>query len=208
MSQSDGAAWFDVMSENCPLLESISLGEGLGISLEQFHYCVCRMVHLKDITLERGNEHLIIPHIESTLKSVKIGPDWMMESDSWYRLSRMHALEYLDIAAGDSPITSDKLLKLEGLEQLKHLHIWPANGPGATRCDVTAIELVLLIKTLPKLADLRLWLEFDFFRHEKAVQIVPHLAGRYPQFDGYGSRSEYLEYLGKIVEAEYESSAN
>jgi hypothetical protein len=202
IERSNGPAWFNLMTERCPLLESISLGEGLGISLEQFHYFVCRMVHLKAISLERGNEHLIIDHIGPTLKSVKIGPDWMMEADAWNRVSQMHALEYLDIAVGDGKITSNKLLQLEGLEQLTHLHIWPANGPGATRCEVMAIELISLIKTLPKLRDLRLWLEFDFFCHEKAVEAIHNLSGGYPQFDGINSRGSYLGYLGKIAEVE------
>ncbi|THY99944.1 hypothetical protein D6C95_04425 [Aureobasidium pullulans] len=204
----NGVHWFDVMTERCPLLESITLGEGLGISPSQFHYFVCRMTHLRAINLERDNEHLLIEHIGTTLKSAKIGPDWMMEAKAWNTLSQMHALEYLDIAVNDALITSDKLLQLEGLARLKHLHIWPANGPGATRCDVTAVRLIMFIKALPKLMGFRLWIEFDFFRHEKVVEAAFDLPGGYPQFDDFASRESYLEYLRKIAEVESRAESN
>jgi hypothetical protein len=198
----NGAHWFDFMIDNCPLLESISLGEGLRISLDQFHDCVCRMIRLRSISLERGNEHLIIPHLGPILKSVKIGPDWMMETDAWNRLSQMRALVYLDIVVGDGMVTSEKLLQLEGLNQLKHLHIWPANGPETTRCEVTATGLALFLMTLPKLRDFRLWLEFDFFRHEQLVKARYGMPGGYPKFDDTGSRDDYLEYLARFAEFE------
>jgi hypothetical protein len=198
----DGASWFDFMINHCLLLESISLGEGLRISLDQFHDCVCRMVHLKSISLERGNEHLIIPHLELILKSIKIGPEWMMGTDAWNKLSQMRALVYLDIVVGDAVVTSEKLLQLEGLNQLKHLHIWPANGPGATRCEVTAIGLRLFLRTLLELRDFRLWLEFDFFRYEKLVQAKYGMLGGYPKFDDTRSRDDYLQYLAKFAEFE------
>ena len=203
-----GPAWFDVMIENCPLLESISLGEGLGISLEQLNHCICRMVHLKFVALERGNEHLITCHVGATLKSVKIGPEWMMEGDAWDRLSQLHVLENLDIAAADYRITSDKILQLEGLDHLQHLHIWPANGLGATRCELMAIRLTMFIKALPKLRDLRLWLEFDFFCHEEEVKAIHSLHGRHPQFDDIDSRENYLGYLRKIAEVESGGSSD
>jgi hypothetical protein len=204
----NGAAWFDFMTENCPSLESICLGEGLRISPEQFHHFVCRMVQLKSITLERGNEHLIIHHIGPTLKSVKIGPDWMMSQDAWNTVAQMRALEHLDIVVGDGIVTSDELLQLEGLDHLKHLHVWPANGPETTRCEMMAIGLVFFIKTLPKLRDFRLWLEFDFFRHEQAVATAYGMPGMYPKFDDKTSRDDYLEYLGKIAEVEAEEVTN
>lgn len=160
------------------------------------------MVHLKAIILERGNEHLITCHIGSTLKSVKIGPDWMMGENAWNRLSQMQALEYLDIATTDSKITCDMFLQLEGLEQLRHLYIWPANGIGATRCELTAIRLILFINMLPDLRDFRLWLEFDFFCHEQEVNAIHNLPGRYPQFDDIDSRKDYQEYLQKIENIE------
>ena len=200
--RSHGPAWFDVLIESCSLLESISLGEGLGISLEQLHHCICRMIHLKSIALERGNEHLITHHVASTLKSVKIGPEWMMEADAWNTLSQMHVLENLDVAAADYKITSDKILQLEGLEHLEHLHIWPANGLGATRCELMAVRLIMFIQAMPKLRDLRLWLEFDFFCHEEEVKATHNLHGRHPQFDDFGSREGYLEYVRKIAEVE------
>ncbi|THZ55374.1 hypothetical protein D6C86_08692 [Aureobasidium pullulans] len=204
----NGVHWFDVMTERCPLLESIILGEGLGISPSQFHNFVCRMTHLRAINLERDNEHLLIEHIGTILKRAKIGPDWMMEANAWNTLSQMHALEYLDIAVNDALITSDKLLQLEGLARLKHLHIWPANGPGATRCDVTAVRLILFIKALPKLMGFRLWIEFDFFRHERVVEAAFDLPGGYPQFDDSASRESYLENLGKIAQVESRAESN
>jgi hypothetical protein len=94
------------------------------------------------------------------------------------------------------------------LDQLKHLHVWPANGPETTRCDMMAIGLVFFIKTLPKLRDFRLWLEFDFFRHEQAVATAYGMPGMYPKFDDKTSRDDYLEYLAKIAEVEAEESTN
>jgi hypothetical protein len=109
---------------------------------------------------------------------------------------------YLDIVVGDAVVTSEKLLQLEGLNQLKHLHIWPANGPGATRCEVTAIGLRLFLRTLLELRDFRLWLEFDFFRYEKLVQAKYGMLGGYPKFDDTRSRDDYLQYLAKFAEFE------
>ena len=131
-----------------------------------------------------------------------------MEGDAWDRLSQMHVLENLDIAAADYKITSDKILQLEGLEHLQHLHIWPANGLGATRCELLATRLVMFIKALPKLRDLRLWLEFDFFCYEEEVKAIHNLHGRHPQFDDIDSRQGYLEYLSKIAEVESGGSSD
>lgn len=198
----DNGSWFDIMTEGCPLLESISLGEDLQISQEQFHYFVCRMTYLHTIKFERGNEHLIIDHISSTLKSLKVGHLWITEWRAWDKLSGMHGLEYLDITVDSWPVTSEEFMKLEGLKRLKHLHMWSAGGPGRTDCEVTAVELISFIKEMPALRDFRLWLYFYFFDHERAVKDTYDIPGMYPQFDCTGTRETYLEYLEKIAEFE------
>ncbi|TIA19625.1 hypothetical protein D6C80_02848 [Aureobasidium pullulans] len=198
----DNGSWFDIMTEGCPLLESISLGEDLQISQEQFHYFVCRMTYLHTIKFERGNEHLIIDHISSTLKSLKVGHLWITEWRAWDKLSAMHALEYLDITVDSWPVTSEEFMKLKGLKRLKHLHMWSAGGPGRTDCEVTAVELISFIQEMPALRDFRLWLYFYFFDHERAVKDTYDIPGMYPQFDCTDTRETYLEYLEKIAEFE------
>ncbi|CAD0095883.1 unnamed protein product [Aureobasidium mustum] len=183
-----GVSWFDIMSMECTFLETLSLGEGSGISREDLHYFLCRATHLRAVKLDRGNEHLLIDLVRPYLKSLEVHPEWMMRCDSCDILSQLHALEYLDVTIADATITSDKLLSLQSLSHLTHLHIWPTNNIGATKCTVTAAELVNLIEALPELVDLRIWLEFDFFCFEEAVQAAYDLLGRYPQFDNRENR--------------------
>lgn len=202
LEERGGVFWFDTMSMECTSLETFSLGEGSGISREDFHHFLCRAINLRTVKLDRGNEHLLIDLVRPCLKSLKVHPEWMMRCDSYDILSQLHALEYLDVTVADATITSDKLLSLHPLSHLTHLHIWPTNNIGATKCTVTAAELVNLIEALPELVDLRVWLEFDFFRFEEAVQAAYDLPGRYPQFDNLENRRSYLDYLRKIVEEE------
>ncbi|KAK5999351.1 hypothetical protein QM012_005569 [Aureobasidium pullulans] len=203
-----GVSWFDIMCMECPLLETLSLGEGSGISHEDFHHFLCRATRLQTVKLDRGNEHLLIDLVRPLLKSLKVCPDWMMRQDSYEILSRMHALEYLDIAVPDATITSEKLSKLQQLKHLVHLHIWPTNDIGVMRCTVTAAELILFIEALPQLVDLRIWLEFEFFRFEEMVKNAYDLPGRYPQFDNRESRRSYLDYIQKIATVEYEVASS
>lgn len=200
-----GVSWFDIMCMECPLLETLSLGEGSGISREDFHHFLCRAINLHTVKLDRGNEHLLIDLVRPVLKSLKTSPEWMMRQDSYKNLSQLYALEYLDIAVADATVVNDQLFHLQHLRQLAHLHIWPTNNIGTTRCTVTAGELISLIEALPELVDLRIWLEFDFFRYEETVEAAHDLPGRYPQFDNLENRRSYLEYLQKIAEVEHKA---
>ncbi|KAH0336398.1 Thioesterase/thiol ester dehydrase-isomerase, partial [Aureobasidium melanogenum] len=107
----------------------------------------------------------------------------------------------------DATITSERLLNIQSLRRLTHLHTWPTNNIGTTKCTVTAAELISLIEALQELVDLRIWLEFDFFRFEEAVEVAYDLPGRYPQFDDLENRRSYLAYLRKIAEAECMANA-
>ncbi|KAH0375993.1 hypothetical protein KCU92_g9975, partial [Aureobasidium melanogenum] len=202
-----GVSWFDIMCMQCPLLETLSLGEGNMISREDFHHFMCRAIHLRTIKLDRGNEHLLIDLARPLLKSLKVSPGWMMRHDSYDILSQLNVLEYLDIAVGDATITNEKLLSLQHLKHLVHLHIWPSDNIGTTRCTVTAAELVSFIEALPELIDFRIWLEFDFFCFEEAIEAAYDLPGRYPQFDNLDNRRSYLGYLRKMAEVEYEAAS-
>ncbi|KAG9604228.1 hypothetical protein KCU77_g161, partial [Aureobasidium melanogenum] len=202
-----GVSWFDIMCTECPLLEHLSLGECSGISREDFHHFLARATKLQTIKLDRGNEQLLIDLVRPLLKSLKVSPEWMMRHDSYDDLSYLHALQYLDIAVADAPITSERLLNLQHLKQLAHLHVWPTNNIGATRCTVTAAELIDLIEALPELSDLRIWLEFDFLCFEEAVEVAYDLPGRYPQIDDLESRRSYLKYLQKIAEVECKAAS-
>ncbi|KAG9516554.1 hypothetical protein KCV07_g6712, partial [Aureobasidium melanogenum] len=202
-----GVSWFDIMCMECPDLETLNLGEGNMISREDFHHFLCRAVHLRTIKLDRGNEHLLIDLVRPLLKSLKVCPEWMMRHDSYDILSRMHALKYLDIAVTDATITSGKLLSLQHLKHLVHLHIWPSDNIGTTRCTVTTAELVSFIEALPELIDFRIWLEFDFFCFEEAIEAAYDLPGGYPQFDNLDNRQSYLDYLRKMAEVEYEAAS-
>ncbi|KAG9856865.1 hypothetical protein KCU98_g3465, partial [Aureobasidium melanogenum] len=202
-----GVSWFDIMCMECPNLETLSLGQGNMISQEDFHHFLCRTIYLRTIKLDRDNEHLLIDLVRPLLKSLKVSPEWMTHHDSYDILSQMHALEYLDIAVGDATITNEKLLSLHSLRCLRHLHIWPTNNIGATRCTVTATELISLIQALPEVIDFRIWLEFDFFCFEEAIEAAYDLPGRYPQFDNVESRQSYLGYLQKIAEVECKAAS-
>ncbi|KAH0339618.1 hypothetical protein KCU81_g7223, partial [Aureobasidium melanogenum] len=197
-----GVSWFDIMCMECPFLEYLSLGECSGISKEDFHHFLARATNLRTIRLDRGNEQLLIDPVRPFLKSLKVCSEWMMRHDSCDMLSQMHGLEYLDIAVADATITSERLLNIQSLRRLTHLHIWPTNNIGTTKCTVTAAELISLIEALQELVDLRIWLEFDFFRFEEAVEVAYDLPGRYPQFDDLENRRSYLAYLRKIAGAE------
>ncbi|KAI4761469.1 hypothetical protein E4T52_06388 [Aureobasidium sp. EXF-3400] len=202
-----GVSWFDIMCIECPDLETLSLGEGNMISREDFHHFMCRAIHLRTIKLDRGNEHLLIDLVRPLLKSLKVSPGWMMRHDSYDILSQLNVLEYLDIAVGDATITNEKLLSLQHLKHLVHLHIWPSDNIGTTRCTVTAAELVSFIEALPELIDFRIWLEFDFFCFEEAIEAAYDLPGRYPQFDNLDNRRSYLNYLREMAEVEYEAAS-
>ncbi|KAG9945088.1 hypothetical protein KCU85_g7459, partial [Aureobasidium melanogenum] len=198
-----GVSWFDIMCMDCPLLETLSLGECSGIRKEDFHHFLARATRLQTIKLDRGNEQLLIDLVRPLLKTLKISPEWMMRHDSYKVLSQMHGLESLDIAVADATITSERLLHLRSLSHLTHLHIWPSNNIGTTRCTVAAAELITFIEALPELVDFRIWLEFDFFCFEEAVEVAYDLPGRYPQFDNLENRRSYLDYLQKMTEAEF-----
>ncbi|KAI5199386.1 hypothetical protein E4T39_06279 [Aureobasidium subglaciale] len=197
-------SWFETMLERCPLIETLDLGEGNGVGRGEFHHFLCCMVHLKLVKLGRGNEHLLIDHVRSTLKSLKVGPEWMMEQDSYKILSEMHALESLEITIGGAPVSAEELFSLQSLTYLKHLYIW-SNQIGTTRCAVTAQKLAFFIHALERLEDFRLWLEFDFFNHESAVKGAHDLPQGYPRFDDLKTRRRYLVYLEKIAEVELEA---
>ncbi|KAI5250739.1 hypothetical protein E4T42_04698 [Aureobasidium subglaciale] len=205
VSRDPHVSWFKTMLERCPLLESFDLGEDNGVGRRDFHHFLCCMVHLKSVRLGRGNERLLIDHVRPLLKSLRVGPEWMMEPNSYEILSKMHALESLEITVGPAPVTSDKLLSLQSLTNLKHLYIW-SNEIGATRCAVTAQELAFFLETLLRLTDFRLYLEFDFFDLESAVKVGHDLPKGYPRFDDSKSRQKYLSYLENIAEVELEAA--
>ncbi|KAI5242499.1 hypothetical protein E4T43_04776 [Aureobasidium subglaciale] len=197
--------WFETMLERCPLIEEFDLGEGNGVGRQEFHHFLCRMILLKSVKLSRGNEHLLIDHIRPTLKSLRVGPEWMARQDSYEILSGMHALKSLEITVGGAPVNSEELLSLQSLTNLKHLYIW-SNQIGTTRCALTAQELAFLLEALLGLADFRIWLEFEFFDLESAVKAGHDLPKGYPGFDDSESRQKYLRYLGKIAEIELDAA--
>ncbi|KAH0365980.1 hypothetical protein KCU65_g5745, partial [Aureobasidium melanogenum] len=201
-----GVSWFDIMCMECPLLETLSLGECIGITKEEFHHLLARAVKLHTIKLDRGNEQLLIDLARPLLKTLKVSPEWLMQHDSYKVLSQMHGLEWLELSVADATITSEKLLHLRSLSHLTHLYIWPSKNIGSTRCTVAAAELIAFIEALPELADFRIWLEFDFFCFEEAVEVAYNMPGRYPQFDNPDSRQSYLDYLHKIAEVEYKAA--
>ncbi|KAG9856864.1 hypothetical protein KCU98_g3464, partial [Aureobasidium melanogenum] len=195
-----GVSWFDVMAQNCPLLTSITLGSGLHIDTATFDHFVTNAKHLKSVSLASDNEHLLIEALGPVLKSVKIaiGSDWEDYAIILAQLSKMHALQNLELTVWDVPLTGSAMLKFKLLTRLESFKVYTKGSYALTRCSATAGQLAEMIEAMPILNEFRMMVPCEFIESRSELLENEWEVGTY--FDDRSCRQQYLDYLHELTE--------
>ncbi|KAG9959716.1 hypothetical protein KCU61_g7189, partial [Aureobasidium melanogenum] len=195
-----GVSWFDVMAQNYPLLTSITLGSGLHIDAATFDHFVTNARHLKSVSLASDNEHLLIDALGPILHSVKdaIGSDWEDYPIVLGQLSKMQALQDLELTVWDVLLTGSAILNLKALTELKFLKVHTKGSYALTGCSATVRQLAEMIEAMPLLIESRFMLPCQFMEAHPELLRDEWDIGTY--FEDHSCRQQYLDFLHNLAE--------
>lgn len=198
-SELGGVSWFDVMAQNCPLLTSITLGSGLHIDTTTFDHFVTNAKHLKSVSLASDNEHLLIDALGPVLKSVKIaiGSDWEDYAMILGQLSKMQALQNLELTVWDVLLTGSAMLKLKALPRLESFKVYTKGSNALIGCSATAGQFAEMIEAMPLLSEFRMMVPCHFLDNHPDLLPDEWEVGTY--FEDRSCRREYLDYLYELA---------
>lgn len=171
-SQLRGVSWFDIMTKNCLRLTSITLGSDLHIDSCSFERFLKNATHLKSVTLGYGTEHLLVDALAPVLKSTKASISYQSPANNTTipsQLSKMHALQDLELNVGKVWLTSSDINQLKALTKLQLLGAFAEGGHAdtVTGCSATAEELAEMIEAMPLLSELRMSIPCGFMESQK-----------------------------------------
>lgn len=152
--QLEGVSWFDTMVRNCPRLPSIALGTDLHIDTATFEKFLDHAVHLKSVTLGTENEHLLVDALAPVEITISYH-SYENNADILGRLTKMHALEHLELAVWDVWLTSSDISNFKTLTKLKSLKVFSNEGQARIGCSATAEELAEMIEAMLFLDEFR-----------------------------------------------------
>ncbi|KEQ58683.1 uncharacterized protein M437DRAFT_69829 [Aureobasidium melanogenum CBS 110374] len=184
-----GVSWLHFMAQNCPVLTSITLGSGLWIDTLNFHHFVKNAQHLTSVSLGSANEHLLVNALAPCLKSVKvtIDADWEEYAIVLRQLSKMHALEHLELTIWDVLLTGSVMLKFRALTRLESFKVYTKGSYALTRCSTTAGELAGMIQAMPSLGRFEILIDCEFMESQRELFC----------------RQQYLNYLHELAEDDH-----
>ncbi|KAG9606162.1 hypothetical protein KCU77_g256, partial [Aureobasidium melanogenum] len=199
-------SWFDVMTQTCPLLTSITLGSGLHIDAATFDHFVANAKHLKSVSLGSDNEHLLVNALGPILKSVKIaiGSDWEDYAIILGQLSKMQALQNLELTVWSVLLTGSAILMFKGLTRLESLKVHTKGSYALTGCNATAGQLAELIEAMPLLNEFRMMVPCHFLDSHPDLLRDEWEIGTY--FENDSCRQQYLSYLHELADEDRASA--
>ncbi|KAH0365981.1 hypothetical protein KCU65_g5744, partial [Aureobasidium melanogenum] len=198
-----GVSWFDVMAQNCPVLTSITLGSGLWIDTLTFHRFVKNAKHLTSVSLGAGNEHLLVNALAPCLKSAKvtIDADWEEYAIILRQLSKMHALEHLELTVWDVLLTGSTIIKFKALSKLKSLKVYTRGSYALAGCTATAGRLAEMLEAMPLLNEFQMAIPCEFMEGQRELLGDFWEVGTY--FEQHSCRQQYLNYLHELAEEDH-----
>lgn len=199
LSELWGVSWFDVMTQNCPVLTSITLGSGLWIDTVTFQRFVKNAKHLTSVSLGSDNEHLLVNALAPSLKSAKvtIDPDWEGYAIILRQLSKMQALQHLELTLWDVLLTGNTIIKFKAMTKLKSLKVYTKGSYALTGCSATAGQLAEMLEAMPLLNEFRMAVPCEFMDSQRELLGDCWEVGTY--FEHRSCRQEYLNYLHELA---------